>query len=116
MSVYIHLYHGRNNPAEDMDDWGFEGPVIGPLAYVHVTYLCDVKFACTPEVFRKFWPVQAAAWDEKGYSNMNGPLVDYNFKIHEDLIEYDGKFYGDWSIASSADIAENFQLAEELRV
>lgn len=114
--IYLHLYHGRDDPAEDMDDWGFEGPVLGPFAYVHTTYMCDVKFACTPDVFRKFWPDQAKRWDDMGVSNMNGPLVDYNFKIREDLIEYDGKYYGDWSVASSADVAENFQLAESICV
>lgn len=27
-SVILHLYHGRNTPDEDMDDWGFGGPRI----------------------------------------------------------------------------------------
>jgi hypothetical protein len=36
--LYLHLYHGRKDPDENLEDWGSEGPVIGPLAYVHTTY------------------------------------------------------------------------------
>src|SRR3546814_15424074 len=38
VSVYLHLFHGRNSPDQDMDDWGFDGPTIGPPDYVHTTY------------------------------------------------------------------------------
>ncbi|GEM_PF-912660 len=48
--LYLHLYHGRKDPDEDLEDWGSDGPVIGPLAYVHTTYMCDIKFAAAPDV------------------------------------------------------------------
>lgn len=38
MSVYLYLFHGRATPDEDVEDWGCEGPAIGPLDYVHTTY------------------------------------------------------------------------------
>jgi hypothetical protein len=41
--MYVALFHGRDDPDTDMDDWGFDGPVIGPLEYVHTTYAADVK-------------------------------------------------------------------------
>jgi hypothetical protein len=34
MFVYLELYHGRHSPDENLDDWGFEGPVLGPFPYV----------------------------------------------------------------------------------
>ena len=41
--VYLEFFHGRNNPDEDMDGWGFDGPVIGPFPFVHITYGYDIK-------------------------------------------------------------------------
>lgn len=31
----IHLYHGRFDPAQDMEDWGFEGPAFTCIAVAH---------------------------------------------------------------------------------
>lgn len=31
MSYYLHLFHGRKDPNQQMDDWGEDGPYIGPL-------------------------------------------------------------------------------------
>jgi hypothetical protein len=34
--MYLRLYHGRTDPAQEMDDCGFAGPTFGPLTcYVH---------------------------------------------------------------------------------
>jgi hypothetical protein len=43
MPVYLHLFHGRKSPDEQLDDWGEDGPVLGPLKYVHTTYARDLK-------------------------------------------------------------------------
>ena len=32
------LFHGRIDPKEDMHDWGFSGPHIEDVNYVHWTY------------------------------------------------------------------------------
>jgi hypothetical protein len=42
-SVYLELFHGRHSPDEELDDWGFEGPVFGPLPFVQVTYNSHVR-------------------------------------------------------------------------
>jgi len=96
--IYLHLYHGRHTVNEHLDDWGFEGPTIGPLEYVHVTYMCDVKFSAPPHVMDQFFPEVISEWRAKGYSNAADPLCDWQLNIVEDLIEYRGKFYGDWSV------------------
>jgi hypothetical protein len=41
--MYLRLFHGRTDPAQKMDDWGFAGPTFGPLTcYVH-TYCCTFR-------------------------------------------------------------------------
>lgn len=36
--LYLHPFHGRRNPNAKLGDWGFAGPVIGPVGSFHVTY------------------------------------------------------------------------------
>ena len=71
--LYIRLFHGRTNPDQDMDDWGFDGPVLGPYQFVHTTYTYHVKL---------------------GRSDGNCDELH----IHEDMLYYDGCYYGDWSV------------------
>ena len=93
--LYLRLFHGRNAVDEQLDDWGFDGPTIGPLSFVHVTFMRDVKFSASPEVMDRFFPEVMAEWRAKGYSNADGPICDWQFSIVNDLIEYQGKYYGD---------------------
>jgi len=71
--LYLELFHGRKTPNEQMDDWGEPGPVFGPLKFVHGTYAADLKF--------EFSETHQDGW----------------FWYTEDLIYYDGMYYGDWS-------------------
>src|SRR5580765_2933120 len=41
--LYLGLFHGRHQPNEQMDSWGFDGPTIGPLKWCHTTYAADIK-------------------------------------------------------------------------
>ena len=84
MSVYLHLFHGRNDPAEEMVDWGLNGPTIGPLDYVHTTYGTDIKLGADEETAEKFGLDPAF------------PALG----IHEGLVVYDGKYFGDWSVST----------------
>ena len=34
----VQLFHGRSHPDDKLDDWGFDGPCLGPLSGVHLTY------------------------------------------------------------------------------
>jgi hypothetical protein len=43
MAVYVELFHGRHDPKEDLDDGGFNGPVIGPVPFFHATYGSHIK-------------------------------------------------------------------------
>lgn len=82
--LYLFLYHGRDDPDMEMEGWGYEGPVIGPLENVTITYLDNVELRCTDAVARKFFP------DEVG-----GLIF---LKHEEGCIEYNGSYYGDFTV------------------
>lgn len=104
--IYLKLFHGRDTADEDLEDWGYEGPTLGPFKYMHITYLSDVKFAMEREAFKVAFPEIFADWEAKRYSNAagyerDGQLwIDHNFESVEDLIKFQGKFYGDFSIST----------------
>lgn len=75
--IYLHLYHGRKDPLEDLEDWGSEGPVFGPYENVQITYGAHIK--------------------------MHAPDGFDDLTWHEDLVYYDGVYYGDVSICTSPD-------------
>lgn len=77
--VYLYLMHGRKDPEQDMDDWGLEGPYIGPLRNMHTTYASTLhlKFADGKET---------------------GPLYPEVMCIADDMLYWDGVYYGDWSV------------------
>lgn len=86
--LYLGVFHGRASPEQEMEDWGVQGPVIGPLQYVHCTYMCDVKFAFAGEAaVRKYFGDQGANCEEG------------NFDIENGLLNVgDGMYYGDWTV------------------
>ncbi|UTC28478.1 hypothetical protein GURKE_04760 [Brevundimonas phage vB_BpoS-Gurke] len=104
--VHIRLFHGRDTADQEMNDFGYEGPTIGPFRYVHITYLCDVKFAMEREAFKAAFPDVFADWEARGVSNGMGFTVDgddrrwieWHLYAESGLIAYGGKFYGDMSI------------------
>ncbi len=71
--LYLTLFHGRDSLTEPLDDWGYDGPTLGPLEYVHTTYGVTVH-------------VRLASGDELDLCVVGG------------CIEYEGKYYGDWSV------------------
>lgn len=82
--VYLQLFHGRDSKDEHMEDWGFPGPVFGPLKYVHTTYGSDIKFEYT---------------DGSTGSNPSDGLLS----AVDDMVYYDGRYYGDWSVFEMTD-------------
>jgi hypothetical protein len=82
--LYLGLFHGRHTPNEQMDDWGFAGPTIGPLRWCHTTYATHIKieFECAEDASLYF-----------GQDHVNCEI-----DIAEDLLVFDGKYYGDWTV------------------
>lgn len=73
MAIYVQLYHGREDPDDILEDWGTQGPLLGPLEQVQWTY-------------------QAVKLHLPNYSEM------IFLTVVNDLIYYDGVYYGDASI------------------
>jgi len=72
--MYLRLYQGRTDPAEEMDDWGFVGPTFGPLScYVH-TYCCNFRIRGGRD-YREIWLGKC-----------------------DDMIQWDGCYYGDMEV------------------
>jgi len=70
---YLRLYHGRKTPEIDLEEWGIDGPVFR-IAWMHQTYLFNIRIGFE-------------------FSNREEQLT-----IVEDMIYYDGVYYGDWEV------------------
>lgn len=81
--LYLGLFHGRDGPREEMQDWGFDGPMIGPLKWFHTTYACTLRVAFErgEDAMRYFGTHQ----------------TEHFLKLDGDLLLFEGKFYGDWT-------------------
>src|SRR6185437_4495240 len=72
--MYLRLYHGRTDPDQEMEEWGFDGPTFGPLSsYVH-TY-CSTFRIHAAEGYEEIW-----------------------LDKYDDMIRWDGCFYGDLEV------------------
>jgi hypothetical protein len=90
MKLYLQLLHGRVDPSQDLQDWGSEGPVFGPLQYVHTTYAREVKFSYADKSEREGWLTVTK----------------------DDLLYYDGVYYGDWSAFTDLPTTYKARLAD----
>lgn len=81
--LFLSFFNGRNFPDQQMEDWGFPGPVLGPLKYVQTTYLDHIKVEfCNPDRARLFG-------------------IDPNFPeltVVQDCIKVGNFYYGDWIV------------------
>lgn len=78
-AVFLNLFHGRDDPYAQMENWGDEGPILGPLDYVHVTYSSYVHISFDGE--------------------------DFDLTFANDCLGYNGLFYGDFSVISAGTAA-----------
>jgi hypothetical protein len=81
--LYLRLYHGRENPDQEMDDWGFNGPTFGPLSCVIITYFSTMRIHGT------------------------NPTDELWLATTQDMVQWQGRFYGDFEIfvAGTKDLA-----------
>jgi hypothetical protein len=81
--LYLGLFHGRTDPDDQMIEWGFNGPLIGPSSFVHTTYTNVLKLGFHSAV------------DEKRYF----PIKDIPMlTINGDMVHYKDCYYGDWTM------------------
>jgi hypothetical protein len=87
--MYLRLFHGRTSPDEELNGWGSDGPLFGPLQWAHLTYMSDFK------ILHKW--------------NHNADNYSLHFDTTEDMVVYEGKYYGDWSVFMSSDTIEELE-------
>lgn len=87
-SIYIRLFHGRKNPNQEMDDWGFDGPVFGPYSGIHGVYCNYIHLT-------------------KNDGNRD------SLKVHEDLVYYDNCYYGDWCILTEPSMKDKTAVFQQ---
>ena len=100
--LYLALFHGSpgTNPDErELADWGHNGPMIGPLQYVHSTYCSDVKFQFVSiEAARRYAPFMP------DLKLINDDDLDSELKIIGDCLEFNGSLYGDWTVSNFPEV------------
>ena len=86
----LKLLHGRNDPMQDMDGWGFVGPDIRGIAWIHGTYLTTITVGFTSlEEMR-------LAKEQTGWEEWDHCVLEV--RLHSDMIEASGCFYGDFEL------------------
>lgn len=68
--LYLGLFHGRVTPDEELNDWGLQGPVLGPILSASI-----------------------GKGESVSVTDMDGNLIQIPFV--EDLLAYNGRYYGD---------------------
>lgn len=75
MPLYLRLFHGRADPSDVLNDWGTDGPTIGPFDTYHSTYCLALEL-----------------W--------NGE-TSLELSTDRALVHFDGVFYGDFEITET---------------
>lgn len=85
--LYLALFHGYKDEKEreEIDDWGSNGPVIGPVKYVQTTYACHIKFEFMNADDAKKYGLPVNSLDDLGINS-------------EGCVEFDGLQYGDYTV------------------
>lgn len=96
--MYLHLYHGRKDPAVDMPDWGDAGPTLDSVVHLQWTYSSHYVLFATSED-------REAARRETGWED--GPFENsLEMKTAGDMVEvtYNGEtwYFGDWCLRANA--------------
>lgn len=93
----LYLKHGRSDPHEKLDDWGFEGPRLAGVIGVHQTYgnAINVFFKDRQHMLMAKSRTRWDEWDENALTmNWCGDLV----YCCEGAVE---SYYGDWGIITT---------------
>jgi hypothetical protein len=93
----LKIFHGRWTPDEEMDDWGFDGPVLTNIQYGHITYCEDMK------VFFKTKEACEAAQARTGWRRDEENTLLAYIKDGMLCVEWQGRpaYFGDWSFYDS---------------
>jgi hypothetical protein len=82
--MHLGLFHGRKKVNEVMQDWGFDGPCLGPLNYFHTTYASTIQIE-----FEN--PVDAHRFT-------GSYTLQCELQLNGDMLRYEGNYFGDWTV------------------
>lgn len=80
--VYVRLFNGRRYPSEPLDDWGTDGPVLGPFRFAHLVWASEINLGDDGE----------------------------SLKIVDSTVFYGGTYYADFSVVSAAHFNDTGEL------
>lgn len=86
--------HGRRDPNQDMEDWGFDGPIIDGIIAVHSTYGSKNVFFATNEAAEKAHRVT-------GWPFFDNNALEMRFQDGMLLLtpaDASAAWYGDWEL------------------
>jgi len=99
--TYLGLFHGRATKEENLDDWGTNGPIIGPLEYCHTTYGDITRFRLRDDV------------DREAHAALLGDSdLEQDFCLEDGMLKIGGVFYGDWTVFEVAAPSELTELID----
>ncbi len=81
--LYLRLFHGRKDKGESLDDWGFDGPLFGPLVNVHGTYTEHLK-------------LQFERDDDAAAQGLDPDFPEIRWA--DDLLTFAGCYFGDFTV------------------
>lgn len=84
----LRLYHGRTNPEQEMNDWGFEGATLTGVDGIIWTY-------GVPRVYFVNDSALKLAKDLTGWDDIADGL---EMCVYEDLIKTKEGYFGDWEL------------------
>lgn len=88
--MQLALLHGRSDPAQNLEDWGPDGPKLQDVIWVHGTYMTQINVA-----FTTLEAADAAA-TLTGWQKMDDNVLQ--LQLQDDLVVANGMFYGDWEL------------------
>jgi len=97
--VYLHLAHGRKSRTQDMEEYGEDGPLLGPFLRVQIQYADEI---------RCFLP------------NKSGICRDGEFSLgvdrEEQVLYYNGMWYGTYSVHPAGAALKDEYLNKNIQV
>ncbi|USQ15519.1 hypothetical protein J2N86_15960 (plasmid) [Legionella lytica] len=84
----LRLYHGRTSPEQEMDSWGFEGPILTGVEGIVWTYGIPRVFFGSSDDYNK--AKELTGWDELGDG--------LEMSVFEDMIKTKQGYFGDWEL------------------
>ena len=91
------LLHGRHDPDQRLDDWGFTGPVLRHVQYIHSVY-GNLTIGFSSRSAAK------AAHRLTGWPFFDDAVLE--IRQHDDLIMLtapEASYYGDWELVEDSD-------------